>query len=44
MKMSASNRVFNLFPQLDAVIGSMSMIPMESQYLVLFLFAGFDLI
>ena len=29
MKMSASDQVFNLFPQLDAVIGSVSMIPVE---------------
>ena len=28
-KMSASDQVFNLFPQLDVVIGSVSMIPVE---------------
>ena len=28
-KMSASDQVFNLFPQLDAVIGSISMILVE---------------
>ena len=28
-KMSSSDQVFNLFPQLDAVIGSVSMVPVE---------------
>ena len=28
-KMSASDKVFNLFPQLDAVISSVSMVPVE---------------
>ena len=40
-KMSALDKVFNLFPQLDAVIGSMSMIPGE---LTVFVIVSFCLV
>ena len=44
MKMSASDHVFNLFPQLDAVFDSVSMVLVELTVFVLSLFTGFDFI
>ena len=40
MKMSTSDQVFNFLPQLDAIICSVSMIPVNSQYMVESLLAG----